>query len=64
MKYIMLLAVLLLTACTQEPSYLNNKVLYDMQGCAYIARKNIGDTMFLNYNKELSKAECKFGRNK
>jgi len=60
MKYILLLSILLLTACSQEPSYLNNRVLYDMQGCAYIARENVGDTMFLTFNKELSKSECKF----
>lgn len=62
MKYILVscLAVMLI-GCSDEPRYLDGKTLRDNDGCAFIARHNVGDTLFLNYNKDLSNnGTCKY----
>lgn len=53
MKYLMLLTMCaFLSACSKEPEFTDNKTLWDKNGCAFIARHNIGDTMFLTYSPE------------
>jgi len=60
--FILLSTVLILTGCGGDniPNYLKNKVVWDSQGCAFLLRKNLGDSMFLDFSKELSKDTCKF----
>ena len=55
-----LLGVALLSGCGGPESNRmgGGKVLKDAEGCAYIARKNLVDTVFLTYSKELSAETC------
>lgn len=50
-----------LAACTgAESAHTHGRVLKDMKGCAFIARTDIGDSVFLNYSQELSDKTCDF----
>lgn len=63
MKYALIgLIAIILTGCGSDniPSTYDNRILYDKDGCAFIVKHNVGDNMFLNYLKEVSKPECKF----
>jgi len=57
-------AFIVIMGCSKEPEYTNGKTLYDKDGCAFIAIKNVGDTIFLRYNFDLSKGTCKYKENK
>ncbi|MNQ26035.1 hypothetical protein D3C85_392600 [compost metagenome] len=48
------------TACSDIPDKLNNRILFDKEGCAFIVKKNVGDTVFLSFIKDSSKDSCKF----
>lgn len=61
MKFMFLgLVALVLVGCAEEPDYVNNRVLKDMTGCAFIARAGVGDTLFLRHSKELSDKSCEY----
>lgn len=61
MKFMFLgLVALVLVGCAEEPDYVNNRVLKDMTGCAFIASAGVGDTVFLSHSKELSDKSCKY----
>lgn len=57
-----LLSLVVLSGCssTNTPNYLDGKMLKDMSGCVFIAKSNVGDTMFLRFSKELSDKSCEF----
>lgn len=54
--------VAMLTGCDSDnvKDYLQNKVVYDTQGCAFLIKANVGDTVFPYFSKELSKPQCTF----
>lgn len=58
MKYLMMMALVLLSGCSQEVKYIDGKTLWDKHGCAFIARRNIGNNLFLEFNQDLSKDGC------
>ena len=62
MKYALIGLMLVLAGCGTDniPSEYNNRILYDKDGCAFLVKHNIGDNMFLDFMKELSKPECNF----
>lgn len=56
MKYLFLFCVapIILTGCNEEAEYLDHKVLWDKNGCAFFAHHHVGDTMFLTFSREFS----------
>ena len=54
------LVSLTLSGCQGEiPKKMNSKILYDKDGCAFVIRGNIGNTVFLVPLKEASLETCK-----
>ena len=60
-KALAIITAILLTGCSSDgtPEKLNGKTLYTKEECAYIVHHTIGDNTFLEFNKDLSKPECK-----
>jgi hypothetical protein len=58
--------LLLLSGCSSSdvPQYLNNRIVRDSDGCAFVVRHNVGDTLFLSHVRELSAATCQFEKRK
>ena len=65
MKYLIILSTcLMLTACSKESEFTDNKTLWDKSGCAFLARHNMGDTIFLSYSAEWSLPSCNWEETK
>lgn len=55
------LLLLALAACVgPAPAYLNNRIVRDRDGCAFLVAPYLNDTAFLTFNQELSADSCKF----
>lgn len=54
------IVMITLSGCSKVPEYIDTKVLHDENGCAFVANKHIGDTMFLMFSKKDSKESCKY----
>ena len=57
----LLLIVLALAGCSKVPDMVNNRILTDKNGCAFIARINVGDNIFLRRMPEQDRDTCKLG---
>lgn len=54
------LVSLTLSGCQGEiPEKMDSKILYDKDGCAFVIRGYVGDTVFLVPLKEVSLDTCK-----
>lgn len=52
-KIILLLISFALFSCQgKEAAYLNNKIVYDNNGCQFFIRENIGDNVFARHIKD------------
>ena len=56
----LLAVVIFIIGCSKVPDYADEKVLRDENGCAFVASKHIGDTMFLTFSKKDSQDSCQY----
>lgn len=56
----LLSVIIFMGGCSKVPDYIDSKVLHDENGCAFIASKNIGDTMFLRFSEKDSQESCEY----
>ncbi|AOJ09642.1 hypothetical protein [Burkholderia mayonis] len=55
----LILAVLALAACrNQDASQTDNRILFDLDGCAFFARPGVGDTTFLKRLPDADEPRC------
>lgn len=56
------IVMITLNGCSKVPDYIDAKVLHDENGCAFVANKHIGDTMFLTFSKKDSQDSCEYSK--
>lgn len=60
-QFLVMMSILTLLGCSRESKFIDNRVLRDVDDCAFIAQNGgVGSIVFLSYVKELSGPECKF----
>ena len=58
MRALIVVAALMLAGCARGDRA-DGKILWDAQGCAYLASKHLVDTSFVNRIPDADKATCK-----
>lgn len=63
--FVALCAILLLSACSDEPRYLSDRIVKDRDGCAFMIKPALGDAVHVNFIRDASDpATCAFPKSR
>lgn len=64
LRFALFFIVAALSGCSKVPDMVADRILTDKNGCAFLLKENVEDTMFVYRMKEQDRDTCKLGDGK